>query len=236
RKPWFATPCCPSNVSRIWASIGKYIYSISENEIWIHQYIGNKLDTQINNIKAKLAMTSEMPWNGKIKLELELSEPYDFTLNIRIPSWTENPTIEVNDERISNITKNQEIETGGGYSPYSSIFIPIKRKWNKQNHIILDFPMKVKIHKGYPKVKAIKNKIAFTRGPLVYCFESSDNPGKKTDRININQNITELFDKTMFGGIIKLQLTNYDNQTIDAIPYFLWANREPSEMYVWVKR
>ena len=34
RKEWYVVPCCPSNLSRMFADLGKYIYSFDENNIW----------------------------------------------------------------------------------------------------------------------------------------------------------------------------------------------------------
>jgi uncharacterized protein len=43
RKAWYSVPCCPSNLSRTWADLGKYIYSAADGALWIHQYIGSQM-------------------------------------------------------------------------------------------------------------------------------------------------------------------------------------------------
>ncbi|RPI85634.1 MAG: glycoside hydrolase family 127 protein, partial [Chloroflexi bacterium] len=48
RKPWFAVPCCPSNLSRTWASLGKYIFSLEQDSLWIHQYMGCQAEIDLN--------------------------------------------------------------------------------------------------------------------------------------------------------------------------------------------
>ena len=65
RKPWYSVPCCPSNLSRTWANLRKYIYSDSKNELWIHQYISS----QFENDFAKVELHSEFPWNGRVEIK-----------------------------------------------------------------------------------------------------------------------------------------------------------------------
>ena len=92
RKPWYAVPCCPSNLSRTWADLGKYIYSSSKNELWIHQYISSQHETDF----AKIELHSEFPWNGNVQIKIESSS--EFTLHLRLPSWSQNSRITIIDE------------------------------------------------------------------------------------------------------------------------------------------
>src|SRR5215216_4515875 len=46
RKPWYAVPCCPSNLSRTLADLGKYIYSADKGKLDIHQYISSEVQDQ----------------------------------------------------------------------------------------------------------------------------------------------------------------------------------------------
>ena len=64
RQPWFQVPCCPSNISRTWASLGNYIYSHDEKTVWIHQYIGSQTTINPDSV-IDLAMRSNFPWEGK---------------------------------------------------------------------------------------------------------------------------------------------------------------------------
>jgi DUF1680 family protein len=43
RQPWYSIPCCPSNISRTYADLGKYIASANLNEVWLHQYISSEI-------------------------------------------------------------------------------------------------------------------------------------------------------------------------------------------------
>jgi len=134
RKKWFATPCCPSNISRIWATIGEYIYSYNENEVWIHQYIGNLSTIHFaeNSTPIEIKMGSELPWKGKVKLEISVEKSIEFTLHVRIPSWTKDPTVKIKDESLELVHQKSLTElSGSGLSPSESQFHKITRVWEK---------------------------------------------------------------------------------------------------------
>lgn len=239
RKDWFATPCCPSNISRIWATLGEYLYSNNDDNIWVHQYIGNKTTISLvnGNLPAELIMDSNFPWSGKVKLKVYLDSPSEFTINIRIPSWTKEPKIVIDEESypIPN-TQVNNIKTGSGIDPRKSFFISIRRKWVNKTIIEMEFPMEINVHNAHPKVKSNKNKIALSRGPLVYCIESIDNPKITIPRatIDISKPIDIIQDNNLLGGIVKLIAKSSQNEELIFIPYSFWANRGSSKMQVWV--
>ena len=65
RKEWYVVPCCPSNLSRTFADLGKYIYSFEENNLWIHQYISSETTVNVG-VPVKVKIESELPWSGKV--------------------------------------------------------------------------------------------------------------------------------------------------------------------------
>ncbi|MHA1154880.1 MAG: glycoside hydrolase family 127 protein [Candidatus Heimdallarchaeota archaeon] len=239
REAWFATPCCPSNVSRIWASIGQYIYSHSTKEIWIHQFIGNSTKINLKNDQSvKIKVNSELPYNGRIRLEVVSSKPKQFAINIRIPSWTQNPIIIIDGDTQLIHHPKENRQTGSGFSPNNSQFYSITQDWSKGSIIELDFPMKINIHNAHPKVRNNRNKIALSRGPLVYCFESIDNPDCQipNESIDLTKEIIPEFNEKILSGVFRLKAKNKANRTLIAIPYYTWANRNPSSMQIWIKK
>nr|WP_147662877.1 beta-L-arabinofuranosidase domain-containing protein [Candidatus Prometheoarchaeum syntrophicum]QEE15983.1 hypothetical protein DSAG12_01811 [Candidatus Prometheoarchaeum syntrophicum] len=245
RSPWFDTACCPSNLSRLWGMVGKYIYTVSSEILWIHQYIGNKSNLSVplrkkgEAISLSVQLNSSFPWEGECEVTINLDKPTFFSLNLRIPSWVEEYSIFINDQPFSSseIDKIPEnISTASGYSPYRSKYITIKREWNLNDKIRINFPMIIKIHRSHPKVRTNRNKIALSRGPIVYCLEDLDNPKAKIPKacINLNEPLKASFLNNLLNGVHILEGKDcYDNSLV-FIPYFLWANREISKMQVYV--
>ncbi len=99
----------------------------------------------------------------------------------------------------------------------------------------MDFDLPVNLHQVHPKVKGYHHKVAVTRGPLVYCLESIDNPD--VDIFSTRLDTTSLQSEPapeMLGGITILRGQTVGGQALTFIPYHLWANRGESQMTVWV--
>jgi DUF1680 family protein len=56
RKDWFGTACCPSNIARLIASIGNYIYGYNAQELWVNLYVGSKTNLNIGKTVVPIEM------------------------------------------------------------------------------------------------------------------------------------------------------------------------------------
>jgi uncharacterized protein len=240
RKAWYAVPCCPSNLSRTWADLGKYIFSANNKAIWIHQYIGSQASFNLGG-QVKIAVESKLPWDGKVHINVDPIAEMEFTLNLRLPSWSmKPPTITVwnGQEPHPTSVENRTIPgeaTAQGYDPRLSRFLPIQRVWTKGDWVEINFELPVIIRHAHPKVKGHQHKVALTRGPLVYCLESLDNPGLDIFSARLDPSSLQAeWDENLFRGITVLRGCATDGTSLTFIPYQLWANRGPSQMTVWV--
>jgi hypothetical protein len=78
-------------------------------------------------------------------------------------------------------------------------------------------------------------KVAVTRGPLVYCLESVDNPGVDIFSARlVPASLQTEFTRDLFGGCTLIHGRTIDGKRLKFIPYSLWANRGESEMTVWL--
>jgi DUF1680 family protein len=226
----FLTALCPSNLSRTWADLGKYIYSSSQNELWIHQYISS----QFENDFAKIELHSEFPWNGKV--EIKVTSSTQFTLLLRLPSWSVNPQVKVNwQDVVRNDIPHTKSKAGYYPAPQESSFLSIPRVWSPNDLIEINFDMPIQLRRAHPKVKGHQGKVAITRGPLVYCLESTDNPNVDIFTVKVDtKSLDAVFDASLLGGITKINAKSQDGQPLTFIPYHLWGNRGESKMTVWV--
>ena len=124
-------------------------------------------------------MRSALPWDGNVILRVQPERPAEFTLSLRIPSWcAEIAQVLVNQQPVSL----QPVPTGldataCGYDPRLSRFITLRRQWSPGDEIEMHLELSITLRRAHPKVKGHAGKAALTRGPLVYCLESLDNPG-----------------------------------------------------------
>lgn len=217
RQGWYVVPCCPSNLSRTFADLGKYIYSSHKNDIWIHQFVGGA--TVIDVVKIKVE--SEMPWNGRVKIHVTPETQKQFTLHVRRPSWGGN---------------SSDGTTACGYDPRMAEYEAISRIWSPAGETLeFNFDMPIQLRRAHPNVRGHAGKVAVTRGPLVYCLESVDNPGLDIFAAQLEpSSLRDEFAPDLLGGCVVIHGKTTDGRRLKFIPYFLWANRGESQMTVWV--
>ncbi|MGE5463156.1 MAG: glycoside hydrolase family 127 protein [Syntrophothermus sp.] len=220
RQGWYVVPCCPSNLSRTFASLGKYVYSFEDNNLWIHQYINSETTVDVG-ASVKLRVESELPWGGGVRIHIRPEKEKEFTVHLRMPSW---------------IDSADASETASGYDPRRAHFEPVCRVWSPESDPLeYRFDMSIKTRRAHPKVKGHANKVAVTRGPLVYCLESVDNPGVDIFTAQLDPgSLQDEFVPGLLGGCVVIHAKTVTGQPLKFIPYFLWANRGESQMTIWV--
>ncbi|MBN1180242.1 MAG: glycoside hydrolase family 127 protein [Anaerolineae bacterium] len=233
RVAWFKCPCCPSNVSRVWADLGRFIYSFDGADVWVHQYVGSQVGRAADG---RLAMASRLPWDGTVELTLDLAAPAPFTIHLRIPSWCSTVDLRVNGAPVAvDRPPSPGVQTASGYSPHASIYVPVTRTWSPGDVVALDFEMPIRARATSPRVKATRGQVAITRGPLVYCLESIDNPDVDLFAVRLDPTTLQAeFSTDHFGGVTLVRGQTVGGEPLIFIPYFLWANRGESHMTVYV--
>jgi hypothetical protein len=236
RAEWFGCACCPSNLARLIASVDRYIYTVSGDLVLSHQFIAN--DTKFDN-GARITQANNFPWDGNIHYHV-VPGNNQFTLGIRIPSWSGSFILTVNGE-----SSQKEVKEGFIYFNVTDETLDIDLK--------LD--MSVKYMVASNRVKADFGKIAVQRGPLVYAAEEADNeaplwtakilPSEKSDFkyepdfLNGVVTISVPVEREKLAGInddlyhqlpVKVSTTK---TKLKMIPYYAWANRENGAMQVW---
>jgi DUF1680 family protein len=131
-------------------------------------------------------------------------------------------------------------------------FASISRKWRKGDKVEIDFPMPVREVVADERVKEDENKMAFQRGPIIFCAEWPDNnKGNVLDLIiKKDAAFTTEFEPSLLGGTqvintygvyinkkkgmdVETGLRPVSAEPVKLIPYALWNNRGPGEMKVW---
>jgi len=242
REAWFKCPCCPSNISRVWAELGKYLYSVDENCLWVHQYVGNQVTSGKESPRSiiealGIEMHSHLPWQGKVRITLSPENPVDLSLQLRIPSWTSGLSLSVNNEPLNFNPPPWDVQTltASGYDPRESWYLPVRRTWKPGDMLEIKFEMSINLRATHHKVKSTLGQVAVSYGPLVYCLEKVDNPDVNIFTAKLDPASLYIeFDPDLFNGINLLRGTTTNGQQLTFIPYYLWANRGQSKMTVYV--
>ncbi|MFL0682336.1 MAG: glycoside hydrolase family 127 protein [Algoriphagus aquaeductus] len=243
RKEWFGTACCPSNISRLVASVGDYIYAKNESGIWVNLFIANQTEFDLSGEKVRVEMKTNFPWDGKVELEVNPTTDKRFTVNIRIPGWIEENPVP---GKLYNFLQKEETNftllINGEKATFrqENGYAVLDRAWKKGDRITYELPLEIRQLQSRPEVLANSDRIAIQRGPLVYCVEGADNEGKVLQlALGSNPNFTTKDYRILDENVQAIEFQAIDGQTpktVTAIPYYTWANRGQNEMMVWIPK
>ena len=238
RWAWHICPCCTMNVARLVASIGGYFVSSSDAGVAVHLYGGFSASPTIRGKSVTIKESSDYPWSGAIRIAVDPGSPTAFELKLRIPGWAKHATAAVNGVPVA-------LSPQRGYAA-------ISRQWSPGDVVALDLPMPPERLYAHPNVRMDVGRVALRRGPLIYCVEEVDNPGGPVQRLVLPRDAPLSTESAATFGALMLkaaakELVPIDgeplystappvsrNATLAAIPYFLWANRGPGSMAVWI--
>ena len=244
RVDWFYCPCCPPNISRLIAGIGDYSYSQSERRVYAQLYHDNTAALSIDGHRLSLRQTTNYPWDGEIAFTVNCQQPIHFELALRIPDWCGDFQLTLNGE-----PQNPVLDRG---------YALLSRTWSDGDSAELTLAMPVERVMPHPAIRQAAGQIALQRGPLIYCLEEADNGARLANIcIPAHSELEASFDSELLGGAsviggqaLRIEpaeessaLYRHHSQTgyketafaFKAIPYYLWANREPGEMRVWIR-
>ena len=243
RQEWFGCACCPPNIARLIASVGKYAFAYTSTDLYVNLYAGYSGRAKIANTNLQFSLETQYPWDGAVQLALAPEGPADFAVRLRIPGWCKSYSVTINGAEPDNPPK-----LNNGY-------LVISRSWHTGDTIGFTMDMKVEKIKAHPSVRHNVGRVALQRGPVVYCLEEADN-GKDLNNIFLSDyvNLTWSFDEQLLGGTGSITGEGFSRssdmwddalylpeleetrirRTLKAIPYYLWNNRGTGEMLVWI--
>jgi len=252
RASWYGVPCCPPNLLRFLGTIPGYIYAQKDNDLYVNLFIGSTGIIKMSNGLVKVTQTTDFPWQGNVELKLSPDRPSLFTVKVRVPSWARDKPVPGTLYRfMENENKPLIITINGKPIKYNveKGYAVLNRKWNADDTININLPLDPKKVLAHPKVEANTGRFAFQRGPLVYALEAPDHQEGQVRNIMISPNseVKISYKENILNGTHVLESEgislkyqqNSDTisrikRPITAIPYYLWANRGPHEMTVWI--
>ena len=253
RKEWFGTACCPANIARLVASLGDYVYGVSDKGLWVNLFVGSTTLVKFGKTDVPIKLESNYPWEGSVKLTVEPKSKVKFAVHVRIPGWAQGEAAPGGLYTFENDSKTAfTLSVNGKPAVYTldKGYAVVDREWRKGDQLELTLPMDVKRIVARTELKQDVDRVALQRGPLVYCVEGADNNGKAWDLIlPDNATFKTSFQKNLLEGVVTIQFqapaiqvgkdglsVNTEVKTITAIPYYAWCNRGQNPMQVWLPK
>jgi hypothetical protein len=244
RKPWFKCACCPPNVMRTLASLEHYVVLGSTSGLTLHQFVSGTWTTSVGSGDATVSVRTGYPWDGEVRVRVDAS-PGTWGLTMRVPHWAGSATVTVNGEQVA-------AEPSEGW-------LTVTREWREGDELALELPLEARFTRADSRVDADRASVALERGPLVYCFESVDNPGQRLDDVVVDPAgavAVAATDAELPADVVTLAARGrvqprlvegwwpYPDAsapepgagaevTLTAVPYYVWGNRAEGAMRIW---
>jgi uncharacterized protein len=158
--------CCTANGPRAFVMLPDFAIMKSENGIVVNLYCQSetKIPLDKNNILT-LQQITDYPVSDSITFQVSIMKEAEFSIALRIPTWSEVNTLLVNGEVLGNI------ETG--------TYKIIHRLWKSGDKIILKLDLR-------GRIKNLDHHYAVTRGPIVLARDSRAGDGFVDETSGIN--------------------------------------------------
>jgi DUF1680 family protein len=220
--------------------------------LYSHLYIEGTLDVG-DILGGKITVETGYPYDGHVIYRFEPNNgKMQAELAIRLPGWSGKTAIALNGTKIAYENENGcacvkgtkiSFESKNGYAYLKGAFVT-------GDEISVAFDMEVKRIFASTSVSADSGRVAFQRGPLVYCLEGADNDGNVLPLSVKKDAAVEAVHTDKLGGIVELKAAGYRTEksdslysfnqpevkpcTLSLIPYYAWSNRGLNEMRVWI--
>jgi hypothetical protein len=195
----------------------------------------------------KVQQKTNYPWDGDVKVTVSPATPSEFVMYVRVPGWSTKNSVKVNGKEVPGVKAGE--------------YLSIKRKWAANDSIDLSFDMTTHLLKANPAVTEDRGRVAFQRGPVVFCMEHLDQPDRVAGMNLAGYSVqnggvtTAKFEPNLLDGVMVLTHPGTISKmaadtplyfpastpkpaesptTVKLIPYYAWANRESASMQVWI--
>ncbi len=252
RWSWNGCPCCPPMFLKLMGALPGYIYAQDKTGVYVNLFVGSRAKIQLAGQEVVLKQTTDYPWQGEVKITVERARASEFDLHIRIPGWCKESSVADALYQAGNRPRDgavrlkvngralERLEVTRGYAT-------LHRRWKTGDAVQLTLDMPVQPVTADARVEANRGRVAWMRGPVVYCFEGTDNGGAVENLvIPPGTAFTPEYRSDLLGGVTVLNATasgvfrtaaNQVNTVpfkVKAIPYYANANRGACPMQVWM--
>ena len=253
RQAWFGCACCPGNITRFVASVPGYMYANQGKDVYVNLYAQSKGNVKTANNTVQLNQTTQYPWDGLVKINVNPTKAGKFAIKLRIPGWANEQPVPTDLYKFNQKSGSKyEVWVNGKKIPaeLQNGYVALSRSWKNGDVIELKLPMPVRRIQANSQVKDDEGKLAFERGPVVYCLEGWDQGDKHVFNKYIpdNAQIDFSYQNDLLNGVVTLTgkakeiAFDADKKIVEkevpfvAIPYSTWENRGSNEMAVWIPK
>jgi DUF1680 family protein len=180
--------CCTASGHRIISLLPTFFYAHKGIEYYINQYT----DALYQSKDLSFTISGNYPENEMIMIKISSPKAITRVLNLRIPSWCENPQVKVNGSDVSNVSKTGYLRLYRTWKPGDvvELSLPMKATWIQRTHHSVYHTHSLQGGELMYEEEPTDNiPYAFVRGPIVYCADMVWNKQISNDDMNIDSDL-----------------------------------------------
>lgn len=241
RRAWFGCPCCPPNVVRWMAQLQDHVAVADDTSLTLGLLTAAHIESRALDVEVATAY----PFDGDVEIIVRRAADEEATLAVRVPAWATGALATLDGAEVPGV------EPG---------WLRVTRRWEAGERLRLHLPLRVRRVTSHPHLDATRGAVAVVRGPVVHCLEQQDAPAPVDDLVLVGAReraASSADPVTAYAveGLVEArparssepypQLDETDPPIgpttspaipVPLIPYFLWGNRGPAAMRVWLRQ
>ena len=266
---WHGCPCCPPMFLKLMGELPSLIYSVGEDKhgvpiVYIDQFIGSTATLTIKGQPVTIKMTSSFPFidadqakgntlRENVNIRVDAPDGVEFYVKLRKPEWARqrgsygelyvSPKLKTG--RYWVIQDEMKLDTTGEDN-YATLLHP--SQWGKtmaeeRRGIALGCQMPPRRIVADKRIQAANGRVAFARGPIIYCLESTDvDAPLNTIFVPDDAKVEVESRPDLLGGVDVLKVTGKampaigraEDIELTLVPFYANSNRGVSSHRVWL--
>ncbi len=247
RWSWHDCPCCPPMFLKLIGALPGYIYAQDAGAVYVNLFIGCQARVAAGGRNVVLRQKTRYPWDGSVSIAVEPDGDRAFDLCVRVPGWCQGKASADALYQVEGLPEQGAFRLRVNGTEFQPVvrkgYARIHRTWKPGDLVDVIMEMPVRRVRA-PGVPADKGLVALKRGPVVYAFEPvAARYAAGSLFLPPDAPLSSAYRADRLGGVVVVKsglMTRQKGQpsarpvALDAIPYFAYLNRGPSELRVWV--
>ena len=254
RWSWHGCPCCPPMFLKLTGQLPELIYSLGRDEqdvpvLYVDQFIGSTATFNVDGVAVSLEVTTDYPWGETVDVRVTSEQRTRLKLALRVPEWARGPDSygglyrSTTPESVGySLTRGQDpmdVTEADGYAVQSLDLLPD----GEDAVLSLRLDHRPRRVRSDERVEANRGRVAFARGPIVYCLESVD-LGVPLSSVFVPADAPVGVEHRadLLGGVDVLTVTGMSLPTVGPaaeidltlIPFYANTNRGTASHRVWL--
>lgn len=151
--------CCEIQATALYGMLPQYIYSLSDDGIYVNLFSASSIDFKIKEQNMRLTMETRFPYDQQVAIRVYTAQPVNMKLRIRVPEWSNG--------NVGVMVNGKSVKKGK-----PGTYVEIERRWSDNDKITFEIPMTWRYEKyiGSTRIDGA-TRYAFFYGPMLMALQ-----------------------------------------------------------------